>query len=441
MRKLVVIAADHYLRQMVWTGAFDGIDGDDTYWVSSARSVSQTRGLTDREHYLGSVPEPEQRVAAYARLRQVTLASYRKRSRTLAVKVALLPWHQRWRYKLLALPGLRRLSTWWYLRSTGLHPELLAMVRDVRPDIVIAPSGGIDALVTDAIRVARACGVPSLVVAHNWDNLSSKGAFPVQPDHLGVWGEQSIEHAERIHHIPRSRVRALGAPSFEAYFDRDAAPTTPPFPFPYVLFAGCFQPFDELSALQRLEREIEQRGLDVKIVYRPHPHRRPRRRPDQFREEDFRHVVLDPQVREDYEASWSEYARGAARRKPMFPALDYYPALLEHARLVICPLSTMMVEAALFERRVLVVAYDDGIHPESPATAVTFDHFQGVDRIDGFEVCRRAEDLGQAMAAMLADERPPSQPLREQVRWWLHFDDRPYAERLAAFVREAAGDR
>jgi hypothetical protein len=441
MRKLIVLGADNYVRNFVEAGAFDLIEDKDTYYVSSARGVVHPETLAvlaRRANYVGQISDSPGRARTYEKLQLLLLSALRDRGRTLREKVRLLPWHQRIRYRVASHPLLRERLTRRYLRQAGLNRSLDDLMRSLRPDIVIAPSGGIDHFVTDALRSARELGIPSLVLVYNWDNLSSKGIFPVKPDHLAVWGEQSVEHAVRIHGFDREQVRILGVPTFDSYFHLEPGETMSPFPFRYALFAGCYAPFDEASALERLDRAIEEHGLDLKIVYRPHPHRRPRKRPDQVDEERFRHVVIDPQVRELYEASFEEYRRGAARPKPRYPALDYYPALLENAAFMICPLSTMIVESAIFERRVLVIAYDDGVHPDSPAVVVNFDHFEGIDRVDGFEVCRTAEGLPRRFVELTTADARPKTPLREQIRWWVHHDEDTYAERLARLVRELA---
>jgi hypothetical protein len=441
MRKLIVIGADNYVRNFVEAAAFDEIEDEETYYVAGARGVihAETKAiLAGRSNYLGEVPDEPRRARPYARLQLLLLSALRDRSRTIRAKVRLLPLAQRVKYRVLSHPLLRERMTRRYLRQAGLNRPLHELMSSLRPDVVIAPSGGIDHFVTDALRSARELGIPSLVLVFNWDNLSSKGAFAVKPDYLAVWGEQSVEHAVRIHGFDRERVRIVGVPTFDSYFRHQPGTTRSPFPFRYALFAGCYAPFDEADALGRLDRAIEERGLDLKVVYRPHPHRKPRERPDRIDERRLRHVLVDPQVRELYEASFEEYGRGAARLKPRYPALDYYPALLENAEFTVCPLSTMIVESAIFERRVIVIAYDDGVHRDSPALVVNYDHFEGIDRVDGFELCRTAEELPDLFAAMAAGGRRPQRPMREQIRWWLHHDARTYAERLALVVAETA---
>jgi hypothetical protein len=293
----------------------------------------------------------------------------------------------------------------------------------------------------DAIRSARRHGVPSLMVAINWDNLSSKGAFPVKPDRVAVWGEQSREHAVRIHGFAPEDVDVIGVPTFDEYFRHEPGSTASPFPYRYVLFAGCLARFDERTPLERMERVIAEHGLDLKVVYRPHPFRLPRERSDAVRDGEFEHVVIDPQVRDRYlETTGGD---GPQRRaEPVFPELSYYPALLEHAEFIVCPLSTMMVEAAIFEQHVLAIAYDDGVHWDSPATVATYEHVEGIDDISGFHVCREIEDLDRLFLELATDGHGrPTTPMREQIRWWLHHDETTYAQRLAALVGRLATAR
>src|SRR5205814_10096743 len=134
------------------------------------------------------------------------LWALRGRTYAMAGQVGLLPWHQR--VGCTTLARVRGPVQRWYLVRAGRDGRLHELMRELRPDVVIAPSGGIDHFVTDAIRGARDLGIPSVVIAHNWDNLSSKGAFPVKPDHLAVWGPQSVEHAVRIHGFDPASVHA-----------------------------------------------------------------------------------------------------------------------------------------------------------------------------------------------------------------------------------------
>ncbi len=459
MRKLVVLSTDYQVRCAVTSGALDAVDDDETFYVGSARNVLAPEELEAKPNFAGLVDEPEERRQIHQSLRQLVLYAVRSRSRTIRSKLSppkegkasrtlglRLPWLRlsakidarydaRLPEKVAALPGVRHVLVRRRLRAPGLH----RVMSEVRPDLVVATSAGTDDFAVDAVLSARALGVASLVIVVNWDNLSSKGSFAVQPDFMAVWGEQTKDHAVHIHGMPSDRVSALGVPTFDQYFRHVPGSTTSPFPFPYVLFAGSFTAFDELSAIERLDEAIEREGLDLTVVYRPHPVRQPRLRSDFVDEERFGHVVIDPQVRDIYLERQELYAlRKRDRPVPVFPALDYYPALLENARFVVCPLSTMIVESAIFERRVVVVAYDDDLHPSSPAVVVNYDHFDGVDRIEGFEVARTPEAMvGAFLELARGNATSPDPPLRGQIRPWVHHEEgTTYAERLARLVEE-----
>ena len=146
-------------------------------------------------------------------------------------------------------------------------------------------------------------------------------------------------------------------------------------------------------------------------------------------------MVIDPQVRESY---LEHYGAGPDWSRPL-PELSYYPALLENAEFVICPLSTMVLESAIFERRVLVIAYEDGIHKDSPGIVVGYDHFQGMDRMKGLEhVSRRRTDLVPLFERLAIDPPPLEGSMRDDIKTWVFHDERPYSERVAELVGQLA---
>lgn len=442
MRKLIVIARTKHVRTLIESGALDEIDDHETYWVASKRWVTDKSVLERKPGYLGAVDVSQRRLRVHERIRKLLLFWLSRGSRVMRIETETSDAEERRRLRLESLPLVRQLVLHRLLRRLGLNKQLHRIVEETRPDIVIAPSAGVEELALDAVQSARELGIPSLMLIPDWDSLS-KGSFGIKADYLGVWGDQCVEQAQRIHGIPKRSVTALGAPWLDPYFNMEPGSTRSHFPFPYALFAGCLKPFDERTALEALDRVIEERGLDLKIVYRPHPARAPRKVSDFVDESDFHHVVIDPEVREAYPASFGDrLTRGAAGggKKPL-PALDYHPALLEHARFVVCPLSATMVEVAIFERRVIGVAYDDGIHGNSPDVMVEAAYFEGVDSIEGFEMARTPDELPRLFAKLATSDPAPPRLLREQIGWWLHHDERPYARRVADLVDRIGEER
>ena len=272
-------------------------------------------------------------------------------------------------------------------------------------------------------------GIRTLFLIDNWDNLSSKSVFWAAPDFLTVWGAQSRDHAVEIHGIPAGRIRIIGTPRFQKYYEIDALKTQSHFAFEYVLFVGSALAFDELTALRLLEKELAAhpevyRGL--KVVYRPHPWRADRHCPDRFEEAEFRHVVLDPQVRDAY------YRVDTSVQ----PGLDYYPTLLSRAHLVVGPLTTMLLEALICGTQVLAIAYDDGVHYTSPHNALKYyRHFEGIESIRGLHFTRSKADLCGDLRRLAAAPPPLTRgEILASLQHFIHSDDKPYAQRLGEIV-------
>jgi len=443
MSKLILINSDVYIRSFLDSGAFSEIEDNDTYYLA-ASSVRNLDTLQKRKHYLSTIELDNRRTSLYTELSYIMMVGYRNRSSTFRLKTeARFRGRHRLKYKFLGAPALRSLVKSMILHSAGINRVLQKVLLDVKPDLVIAPSAMTDPLLIDVARLSKLMGIPTLFLINGWDNLSSKLVFPVNPDYLGVWGEQSVEHAVTIHKIDRSRVYLLGVPTFDHYFRVDRDKLARPYPFRYVLFAGCAIAFDEISALRTLDEIMESRDIsDFKIVYRPHPWRHPRACFDIFEPEKFRHVVIDQQVRESYFRTIKTKDYSAA--KSFLPSLDYYPRLLSHAEFVVCPLSTMILESAIFDTQVLVIAYDDHVHALSPDKVINEEHFKGIERIEGFWFCRDLSDLGMHFLQMV-ERLNQSGPrwkrtslICEQIRQYLYFDDRTYAQRLHELVEHLA---
>lgn len=403
MRILVLISSDLYVRSFVRSGAFDELAAShELLWVSQEGLTSEPE-IADRQGFVGTISIEPERTTTYDLLRVIYMTRHRDRARSMAIRLADMPPLGRLKVGLLSLPGVSSVVRAWARRRLGPNRDLQRVLKETAPDLVIAPTAGTDPAVHDLVDEAAALEIPSLLLFNGWDNLSSKTWFTRLPDFIGVWGDQSVDHAVTIHGFDRTRVCPLGVPTFRQHFELAGTEMASPYPFRYVLFAGCALPFDERTALAALDDALERSHTDdIRIVYRPHPWRLPRVVDDAVQEDEFRHLTIDAQVRAQY-LSAIERSR-AIGPDEFLPQLDYYPALLSNAELVVCPLSTMVVESAILERPVLVIAYDDGAHPLSPSVVAESDHFEGIDEIDGFEVVHRLEELGPTLTTML--ERP-----------------------------------
>lgn len=316
-------------------------------------------------------------------------------------------------------------------RRLGDDPTLRALLERAAPDLVLLPTNAYESVGMDLVRLTRGTAVRTLFLVDNWDNLSSKTVLWARPDHLAVWGEQSVEHAVEIQRMPAGAVSIVGTARFDAYYAARSTPPDSPYPFPYVLFVGAALANDELAVLRTLDELMAARPGDdgLRIVYRPHPWQQPRAVDAEFEPASFRHVVLDRQFAEEAPARSGE-------QRDFQPDLGWYPALLANARLVMGPLTTMLLEGSVCRRRVLALAHDDGIHFTTPSQAYRwYRHFEGVGTIEGFALCHDLAALPDLFLRLAADTSPlDADRVDRSVGRFVHHDGRPFADRLRETV-------
>ena len=130
----------------------------------------------------------------------------------------------------------------------------------------------------DLLKVTHALGLPSVMLVWSWDNLSSKAVLHEHPDHLLVWNELQVDEAERLQGIPRDRVDALGAPSFDEFFSALETVERPAREGKTILYLGSSmnisreEPEAVFPAWLAAVRAAPDRAVrEAKVVVRPYP--------------------------------------------------------------------------------------------------------------------------------------------------------------------------
>ena len=327
--------------------------------------------------------------------------------------------------------------------SLSINKDLLKQISKTSPDIVLFPSSAYDPAGNDVARICKRLNIKSVYLIDNWDNLSSKSVFWARPDFLGVWSEQHKEHAIRIHDFESTKVCPIGTPRFDDYFSQRGATASKPFDFPYVIFSGCCLPFDETTPLKALDKEIRDHPeiyKDLRIVYRPHPWRQKRKAEATFKEAEFTHVVIDPQIRDQFLSNSEEMSEQVSFQ----PSTDYYPLLLDNAQFVCGPLTTFLLESLIFNKHYIGLSYDDGIHITSPHNAFRYyEMYRGIDKHPGVSLVHDIQFLINSFRTTFATYTPNN---KEFDRWdkalnhYLRIDETPYIQRLTQLIETVNKD-
>lgn len=450
MKILIIITNNLYVRNYLSTSAFSDIERTypNTFYLCET-SVNEIDSLRTRPGFIGSYTLDPVAYDQHIELLNVLMWRFRKRSSTFMFRFLILYWPKTSKFhhenptknpfrkvarylKALKYPFLgnfivSRISLPALKARIRVNAEIDAHLKRLRPDLVILPASAYDPIGTDLVTLSPQYGYQTLFLIDNWDNLSSKSVLWKKPDFLCVWGEQTRQHATAIHDMAPDSVFPVGTPRFETYYS-NSKPSSP-YPFRYVLFCGCSEPFDEITALHLLDAEISANQDffgEMKVIYRPHPSRHKRFCDDLFRKENFSNVMLDRQIVSHYYQPDADFQ----------PDLEYYPALLFNATVVVAPLTTMVIEALICGKPVVAIVYDDDVHFTSPHnTYKYFHHFKGIEAVHGLQFCHRKDNLGASLRSVVRGfEMIDRERIRKSVQYFLHHDGEPYSIRIKNVV-------
>ncbi len=357
------------------------------------------------------------------------------RRRAVGWKAALL-------LTLAGLPGIEPFFLRWITAKLARRPNLAlaALLNRVKPDIVVHPSVLEGLFINDIVAECRRRAIPSVVVMNSWDNPSTKRAVVGQPDWLLVWGPQTRDHAIRFVGMKPERAVAFGAAQFDVFhetprFDRAALCARYAFDpaCAVVLFAGANTQTDEFGTLVALDAAIESGAVPrLNVIYRPHPWGGAGAGGARFLSHRFRHVKIDETMREILERVGQGHA--AAITLP-----DYRDAhdLLANVDVVVSPLSTIVVEAALHAKPVVCFFPTPSDAATRNINSIPLYHFEEFFALPDVVMARSDAELTAALATLATPREIGERGARLRIaaqRFVAPFDRR-WGERFVEFLQ------
>ena len=300
----------------------------------------------------------------------------------------------------------------------GKMSVLPERIRNGNFDWMFIPCHAIDELMTDYIAEAREIGLKSLVAIDNWDNLTSKSVYVVQPDYLTVMGKKCIDHAKKIHGIQKESVLTYGLPRFDAYrkYER-SRPVIAQNPKKRVLYAGFSMAHSEKRVVDAIANYLDEKYGDgaVEVHYRPHPAPIPR---------IDKYEIANPNVVSN--------SHGSLPRTGM-PAMDgNYISAMQLANVVVGAPTTLMLEAMLMGRPCVIDLTTDPYHRTTASNAAKhFVHMHDLLAVPKLDAGRTIPELLAAIDVLLAKD---SESTDYDIDHLYNTADAPYGEQLLAFL-------
>ncbi|MBL8833940.1 MAG: hypothetical protein JNL71_16235 [Rhodospirillales bacterium] len=349
-------------------------------------------------------------------------------------------------FELLGMPVIFHLFRAAFMAWMGVDAAVAQLLDEERPDVVVQPSFLTGPFVNELLRATRVRGIPYLLLMNSWDNPAVKAVATGDPDRLVVWGEQSRRQAIEYMGVDPARIVAFGAAQFDVYRTPPretrvdlAAEFGVPMDRTIVLYAGSGAGWHESAYLEQLDAMTVPGGVleNCHILYRPHPWRGPLGAGERdFFEMGLRNVTMDPNMKEHY----LRQIREIGGRGMYLADYSITNRLLTLVEAVISPLSTILLEAAMKGRPLLIFAPPRDLKLDVDKNQPHFRDFVTWPEINRCFNDDSFEDACASLRRQIGDPRIAS-ALRERSRDFVVCDGPTYSERLAAEAMALVAER
>ena len=210
--------------------------------------------------------------------------------------------------------------------------------------VFVPCTGVLTGFFDDYVNFFNRIKITTIGIQDNWDNLSSKSFIGSSPKFFCVWGEQSKGHLLSIHSLYNTQIIVMGSPRMTPYFSTEIiyekyrkipSQLSARLTNPYVFFAGTGEGVDDLFILDNIVEMIRNKPLS--LIYRPHPNTREPLTQKNHIDYTEKGVIIDNSI----------------DSKHVF----YHCGVIMNCELLVTQYSTMLLEALLCNKKVLLPGF------------------------------------------------------------------------------------
>lgn len=271
---------------------------------------------------------------------------------------------------------------------------------------------------------ARKLGVKTSTFIFSWDNLASKGRMASSFDFYLVWSDLMKNELLRFYtSVKSNQIEVVGTPQFEPYvlerykttqedffkkFDLDKSKKTICFSCGDIATSRNDELYIAIIANAISTKKIP----DLNIIVRTSPAENPERF-DKVKE-DFPLVKWNcPKwnlARKDHQEEWSQ-------RVPTVEDIKDLRAILEFSDITINMLSTMSLDAMIFEKPVINTVFgnsSNGLYDDQ--RFLNYEHIQNIVATRGVKIVRNEQELIEAIISTLGNLSIRKQEQKEVIK-------------------------
>jgi len=319
--------------------------------------------------------------------------------------------------------------------------ECRDLLKRIKPDLLFLPTliYGVEYAL---LREAKRLGIRNGAMVSSWDNFYSKTFLRVFPDRLFTQTKSLAEQAVRSADLDPKRITTVGVPQYDRHFKKSDVISREEFlkeiggdpNKKLILYAlsGKVGMDTDAAMLEILHRAMTEKkfGENVQVLIRPYP------------KSDFSEGRIEKMQTKygflSYSASGSV---GAGKDRWEFDerSLKLLLNSLAHSDVVVSTYSTFFIEAAIFDKPIVAVAFDGQKKSDSSNSAERFfmwDHLKEIGKHNAIVRAKSEPEFLSAITSALKDPQALSTARQAIVRDQCVFTDGNSSTRLAEGIRD-----
>jgi hypothetical protein len=324
-------------------------------------------------------------------------------------------------------------------------PKAVALLKELSPDTVIS-TRPVQPMEIYLLKAASDLKINRTFYLLSWDNITSKGIFPVIADSYLTWGPIMAQELKEYYDVPEKSIKHMGVTHFDVHADVKACDIGPKEVLtglglqaksPYIFFtmsASYFAP-NEIDIVEHLAKSVHENcfGESMQLVIRPHMANLMADRSDQSWLS--RLETLDSsRVKVDFPKSDNSLLTWYMAQDDML----HLSTLLNNAAVCLNSGSTIAIEAIYLDRPVVITAFDTETHPiwESARRLREYIHLK---KLFAMNACRVVDDLKSMDTAIidyLNDPQLDSQERQNAVEQECFKNDGRATERFVQNIQQ-----
>ena len=336
--------------------------------------------------------------------------------------------------RFLAKPTVRRLARFFDQRLR-IDTAISRLFEDFKPTLVFLPHlFGDDE--TAILRAASRRGVASIGFINSWDKLTSRSILRLLPDYLAVPNEITKKEAVDFHDMTATRIFVSGAPQFDIYkkfkptaretFLQSVGLSTETR---FILFCPMGKTFSDSDwqFMELIEGFIANQSLpsDLRVLARFPPNDTVQLK-DKAKLSHF--VFTMPGVRFT-KTRGVDWDMNESDLQSLFDSIYW-------SELVICPPSTVSIDAAILDKPIINLGFDF-VPEKSYRSILRFygaTHYQNIMELGGISLAKNKDDLLGLIKSYLSDPRQNVAGRLKIVESQVERLDGKAGERIAGFI-------